>query len=100
MTSSVWCYLISEVLVTSLSQLVYLRNRLWTEIFGLIATLLDGSSMKLAEETTHATFRALDALSIVSSVLSECGHRPFLQTLCEAISTNSSSGKFTIKFLL
>ncbi|KAK4876162.1 hypothetical protein RN001_012584 [Aquatica leii] len=65
-----------------LPQLVYLRNQLWTEIFILIGTLLDDSTCK--------TNVISNALPVVTYALNECGYEPFLQALCESISSNAS----------
>ncbi|KAK5645259.1 hypothetical protein RI129_006559 [Pyrocoelia pectoralis] len=69
----------------SLAQLIYLRNKLWTEIFVLLGALLDTTAVK-----GEINLLTLEALCAVTNILNECGHQPFLQTLCESISTNSS----------
>ncbi|XP_031350383.1 rotatin isoform X3 [Photinus pyralis] len=61
----------------SLAQLVYLRNKLWTEIFVLVGALLEDTMV-------------FEALGVVTNSLNECGHQAFLLTLCESISANSS----------
>lgn len=65
-----------------LPQLIYLRNKLWSEIFSLISVLLEANMMTSAQ---------LEAISIMSATLKECGYEPFLQTLCEAIDCNCST---------
>lgn len=69
----------------SLPQLIYLRNKLWCEIFVFIGVLLESY---LSEDNTK-NHKAGEAIAILSALLKECGHEPFLQTLCEAISLNS-----------
>ncbi|KAF2899192.1 hypothetical protein ILUMI_06979 [Ignelater luminosus] len=79
------------VYFVNLPQLIYLRNRLWTEVFNLIGALLNSDVQRRKSEQASSNVRGGEALMIVTSVLNECGHQPFLQTLCQAISFNSSS---------
>lgn len=62
-----------------------MRNKLWSEIFVLIGVLLESY---LSEDNTR-NLKAGEAIVVLSAMLKECGHEPFLQTLCEAISLNS-----------
>ncbi|KAF5272203.1 hypothetical protein FQA39_LY01285 [Lamprigera yunnana] len=71
-----------DIYYIKLPQLIYLRNKLWTEIFILIGTLLNFPS-----ERGDVKSKALNA---VTYGLNENGHGAFLQTLCEAISMNTS----------
>lgn len=67
------------------SQLIYLRNKLWGEIFNLLGILL-----------SHEGVRNVKVLEIISSTLSQNGNEIFLQSLCEAISSFNSSSKIKI----
>lgn len=62
---------------------MYLRNKLWTEIFGLIGALLESGFENRKDD---------EALMVISNALSECGSQPFLQTLCESIDNNEFKG--------
>ncbi|KRT81126.1 hypothetical protein AMK59_5745, partial [Oryctes borbonicus] len=67
------------------SQLIYLRNKLWGEIFNLLAFLLD------REYLTNDNFKEKNVLEIISSTLFESGNEVFLQSLCESIASFNSS---------
>ncbi|KAJ8948143.1 hypothetical protein NQ318_009230 [Aromia moschata] len=69
-----------------LPQLVYLRNRLWTEIFNLIASLT-----RHGNREDKFDDRSVEALSVFSRTLVEVGNEPFLETLCESISCLGSN---------
>lgn len=62
---------------TYLPQLVYLRNKLWNEVFGLVSVLV-------ANQTESA--------DVIANCISENYKEPFLQALCEAISNHHSEG--------
>ncbi|GJQ85225.1 hypothetical protein Trydic_g13065 [Trypoxylus dichotomus] len=66
------------------SQLIYLRNRLWGEIFNLLGVLLNC-------DCSAKNVKMKNVLEILSSVLSESGNEIFLQSLCEAITSFNSS---------
>lgn len=70
-------------------QLIYLKNKLWCEIFNLIAILLDGSN-----EDGHQTSRTVETASILSTTIFDTGSASFLETLCESLSNLGSKGKF------
>ncbi|CAH1122246.1 unnamed protein product [Ceutorhynchus assimilis] len=70
---------------TYLSPLLYLRNNLWSEIFNLITTLLDG----FAEQ--KVTSKSIDALSMIADTITETGTGVFLGTLCESLGSIGTS---------
>lgn len=77
-----------SILVTNLPQLVYLRNRLWSEIFKLLSTLIEYSGGIDGQLTN----RSLEAASVFSSTLKELEIKTFFETLCESISCIGSKG--------
>lgn len=79
-------FLISDI---NFSQLYYLRNKLWTEIFNLISALVECSD----KSEIDISARSLETISVFSETLLELGNEPFIETLCESISTLGSNGK-------
>lgn len=74
------------ILDTTLPQLIFLRNKLWSEIFTLIATLL-GDNV----DNNVISTKQVEAITILCNILKECGYEAFLKTLYEAIDTNCST---------
>ncbi|CAH1155943.1 unnamed protein product [Phaedon cochleariae] len=65
-----------------LPQLMYLRNKLWCEIFTLISTLVEFCG----ESEGNLTARSVEIISIYAGTLLELGNEPFFETVCESIS--------------
>lgn len=72
----------NKIYHSHLSQLVYLRNKLWSEIFNLTAVMLNG----FGEENTPVSRRNIESLSIISDSIMENGIEIFLDALCESLS--------------
>lgn len=70
-----------------LSQLVYLKNKLWSEIFNLIATLLDSF------EEDNGSPRKTESLVIISETIEQTGVDIFLDALCESLGSVGTNGK-------
>lgn len=68
------------ILDIDFSQLIYLRNKLWSEIFNLLAVLSQGCSE--------------DELSLFSEAISDGGKESFVETICEAIKSVSYKGSY------
>lgn len=64
-----------------LPELVYLRNKLWNEIFNLLTMLVAIDS---------------DCAEVIANCLTANYKEPFLQTFCEAISNHNSEGSLFI----
>lgn len=74
---------------TDYPQLVFLKNKLWSEIFNLISTLLENSA-----DTETETCRTVEAASILSTVIFDTGSSSFLESLSESLSCLGSKGIF------
>lgn len=70
-----------------LSQLIYLKNKLWSEIFNLVATLLDGF------EEDNGSPRKTESLVIISETIEQTGVDIFLDALCESLGSVGTNGK-------
>jgi hypothetical protein len=68
----------SNIYHTNLPQLIYLRNRLWSEIFKLLSVLT------LSENRSQSSDHSDEALKILTETIDEAGKRAFIGTLCEA----------------
>ncbi|VEN41222.1 unnamed protein product, partial [Callosobruchus maculatus] len=77
----------SRIYSNDFPQLIYLKNKLWTNIFNLISTLVIYSG----DTNGNLTNRSLDAASIFSETISELGNRPFFEAMCESISCLGSN---------
>ncbi|XP_044758408.1 rotatin [Coccinella septempunctata] len=64
---------------THLPQLVYLRNKVWTEMFNLVGTLLECGCQ------VEDPKRAFEILAIVLEAVYNCGPMNLVATVCEAI---------------
>lgn len=71
---------------TNLPQLIYLRNRLWSEIFKLLSVLT------LSENRSQSSDHSDEALKILTETIDEAGKRAFIGTLCEATKSLTFNG--------
>ncbi|CAH1953846.1 unnamed protein product [Acanthoscelides obtectus] len=77
----------SRIYSNDFPQLIYLRNKLWTNIFNLISTLVVYSG----DMDGNLTNRSLEAASIFSDTILELGNRPFFEAICESLSCLGSN---------
>lgn len=75
-------------LVTDFPELLFLRNKLWTEIYKLIAALIEYG----IDDSETVKNQIRDSFSIITNCISQCGKHGFLRSLCESINTNQSDG--------
>lgn len=73
----------------NLPQLIYLRNKLWTSIYNLLSTLIEFCS----QSEDLLTDRSIEVVDILSGTITELGHSPFIESLCESISNLGTHGK-------
>jgi hypothetical protein len=66
--------------------LIYLRNRLWSEIFKLLSVLT------LSENRSQSSDHSDEALKILTETIDEAGKRAFIGTLCEATKSLTFNG--------
>lgn len=77
------------ILDTDFPQLIYLKNKLWGEIFNLISNLLENSA-----QGVNITARSIEAATIISTTIFETGCDAFLEALCESLSCLGSNGEY------
>lgn len=70
---------------THLPQLIYLRNKVWTEMFSLIGTFLECGCQ------VEDPKRAFEILAIILEAVYNCGPMNLVATICEAIETFSAT---------
>ncbi|XP_066247682.1 rotatin [Euwallacea similis] len=70
---------------THLPQLLYIRNKLWSEIFNLIAVLLESFN------DDDISPRKIEGLSIISETIEQTGVEQFLDALCESLGSVGSN---------
>ncbi|XP_030750028.1 rotatin [Sitophilus oryzae] len=76
----------TNIYQTNLPELLYLRNKLWSEIFNLCVELLE----TLNEENTHISSKSIEGLNLILETLSSVGIEQFLDSLCESLSSLGS----------
>ncbi|XP_066146267.1 rotatin isoform X2 [Euwallacea fornicatus] len=70
---------------THLPQLLYIRNKLWSEIFNLIAILLESFN------DDDVSPKKIEGLSIILETIEQTGVEQFLDTLCESLGNIGSN---------
>ncbi|XP_017780002.1 PREDICTED: rotatin [Nicrophorus vespilloides] len=68
----------------TLPQLLYLRNKMWSAIYNLIEVILENCR-------NEDGVKSMDAVAVLSAIISEKKQETFIQSLCESMSCRLSN---------